>query len=331
MGENHHQAAKSSRLRIKHVGGEIVEVQGGHIVRSTGRKDRHSKVCTAKGPRDRRVRLSAHTAIQFYDVQDRLGYDRPSKAVDWLIKKAKSAIDELAELPPWNPLSTMTSTKKPRNQDEPKVVSTAVADDFRIGNEVQSLEKREMGDDDLDYNNSGSLQSFPEPILLHHHREHQVGIAQGYNYEHVLFSGTTALAGFDGSSAGWEEHHHQHPAEIGRFQRLFAADSGGGFLFGTPSQQPLPPGFGQNSQFFSQRGPLQSSNTPWVRAWIDQPIDEHQHHHHQIPQNINHQPVSSSIGFTTSSVFSGFRIQGQEEEHDSIANKLSSASSGFLH
>lgn len=80
--------------------GEIVEVEGGHIVRSTGRKDRHSKVYTAKGPRDRRVRLSALTAIQFYDVQDRLGFDRPSKAVDWLIKKAKTSIDELNQLPP---------------------------------------------------------------------------------------------------------------------------------------------------------------------------------------------------------------------------------------
>ncbi|TKY66786.1 Transcription factor TCP4 [Spatholobus suberectus] len=84
--------------------GEIVQVEGGHIVRSTGRKDRHSKVYTSKGPRDRRVRLSAHTAIEFYDVQDRLGYDRPSKAVDWLIKKAKPSIDKLAELPPWNPI-----------------------------------------------------------------------------------------------------------------------------------------------------------------------------------------------------------------------------------
>ncbi|XP_031498212.1 transcription factor TCP4-like [Nymphaea colorata] len=93
--------------------GEIVEVEGGHIVRSTGRKDRHSKVCTAKGPRDRRVRLSAHTAIQFYDVQDRLGYDRPSKAVDWLIKKAKPAIDELAQLPAWQP--TALSPTEPRH------------------------------------------------------------------------------------------------------------------------------------------------------------------------------------------------------------------------
>ncbi|KAK4769569.1 hypothetical protein SAY86_027719 [Trapa natans] len=83
--------------------GEIVPVQGGHIIRSTGQKDRHSKVYTAKGPRDRRVRLSAHTAIQFYDVQDRLGYDRPSKAMDWLIRNAKHAIEKLVELPPWLP------------------------------------------------------------------------------------------------------------------------------------------------------------------------------------------------------------------------------------
>ena len=68
--------------------------------RSSGGKDRHSKVNTAKGPRDRRVRLSVPTAVQFYDVQDRLGFDQPSKAVEWLIKHAKAAIDELAQLPP---------------------------------------------------------------------------------------------------------------------------------------------------------------------------------------------------------------------------------------
>ncbi|KAL7129475.1 hypothetical protein ABFS83_13G068600 [Erythranthe nasuta] len=114
MAESSHPP---SRVRLRNGGGggggEIVEVQGGHIVRSTGRKDRHSKVCTAKGPRDRRVRLAAHTAIQFYDVQDRLGYDRPSKAVDWLIKKAKSSIDELAQLPPWHP--TNCSAPPPNN------------------------------------------------------------------------------------------------------------------------------------------------------------------------------------------------------------------------
>lgn len=79
--------------------GDALKVNNGCIVRSKERRDRHSKVLTAKGLRDRRLRLSAHTAIQFYDVQDRLGYDRPSKAVDWLIQNAKVAIDKLMALP----------------------------------------------------------------------------------------------------------------------------------------------------------------------------------------------------------------------------------------
>ncbi|MCD9560365.1 hypothetical protein HAX54_018988 [Datura stramonium] len=108
---NHVKAGRGSTV------GEIVEVQGGHIVRSTGRKDRHSKVCTAKGPRDRRVRLSAHTAIQFYDVQDRLGYDRPS--VPGLAhQKAKPAIDELAELPAWKPTIGSAATNANLEQEQ---------------------------------------------------------------------------------------------------------------------------------------------------------------------------------------------------------------------
>nr|ATU32535.1 TCP1-like protein [Cymbidium ensifolium] len=68
------------------------------VSRISGGKDRHSKVWTVKGLRDRRVRLSVSTAIQFYDLQDRLGYDQPSKAVEWLIKAAADAIVELPEL-----------------------------------------------------------------------------------------------------------------------------------------------------------------------------------------------------------------------------------------
>ncbi|KAJ3669984.1 hypothetical protein LUZ60_010308 [Juncus effusus] len=68
------------------------------VSRASGGKDRHSKVYTAKGIRDRRVRLSVSTAIQFYDLQDRLGYDQPSKAIEWLIKAASNAIDKLPSL-----------------------------------------------------------------------------------------------------------------------------------------------------------------------------------------------------------------------------------------
>ncbi|KAJ4981010.1 hypothetical protein NE237_031847 [Protea cynaroides] len=136
----HHQPSSRIGLRVTAATGgergEIVKVQGGHIVRSTGRKDRHSKVCTAKGPRDRRVRLSAHTAIQFYDVQDRLGYDRPSKAVDWLIKKAKASIDELAQRPAWTPTTAASSA----------AAAPSIEQGYEEEGSVVGLSKRAMDD-----------------------------------------------------------------------------------------------------------------------------------------------------------------------------------------
>lgn len=63
-----------------------------------GGKDRHSKVCTIKGLRDRRIRLSAPTAIQLYDLQNRLGLSQPSKVIDWLIDVTRFEIDKLPPL-----------------------------------------------------------------------------------------------------------------------------------------------------------------------------------------------------------------------------------------
>lgn len=68
------------------------------VSKAFGGKDRHSKVCTVRGLRDRRVRLSVPTAIQLYDLQDRLGLSQPSKVVDWLLNAAKDEIDELPPL-----------------------------------------------------------------------------------------------------------------------------------------------------------------------------------------------------------------------------------------
>ncbi|RAL41268.1 hypothetical protein DM860_010062 [Cuscuta australis] len=61
-----------------------------------GKKDRHSKIHTAQGPRDRRMRLSLDVARKFFDLQDTLGFDKASKTVDWLLNKSRFAIDELA-------------------------------------------------------------------------------------------------------------------------------------------------------------------------------------------------------------------------------------------
>ncbi|PSR96391.1 Transcription factor like [Actinidia chinensis var. chinensis] len=370
MEETQHHRQTPSRLGLRHAGGEIVEVEGGHIVRSTGRKDRHSKVCTAKGPRDRRVRLAAHTAIQFYDVQDRLGYDRPSKAVDWLIKKAKAAIDELDELPPWKPTSGDQNNPHEPQQIRDSFGGTS-SNILLAGGDVQHQEQlmemtnaREndsggflpasldsdaiadtiksffpMGGASAETNNSSSMQfqNFPPPdllsrtggqrqqdlrlslqsmddqILLHH--QHQPP-----PQSQPLFSGL----GFDAAtSGGWWN--------AGGGDAASSGGGGGGFIFNSPP--PPTPFFGQNNQFVSQRGPLQSSNTPYVRTWIDPcSISAAADHHHQ---SVPLHPSFSGISFASVGGFSGFRIptrlQGEEEEHDGISDKPSSASSDSRH
>ncbi|PIN07623.1 hypothetical protein CDL12_19807 [Handroanthus impetiginosus] len=92
------------------------------VSRTCGGKDRHSKVCTVKGLRDRRIRLSVPTAIQLYDLQERLGLSQPSKVVDWLIEATKNEIDKLPPLPnfpQFHPQESSSSSLPdfPNNQD----------------------------------------------------------------------------------------------------------------------------------------------------------------------------------------------------------------------
>lgn len=98
------------------------------VSRASGGKDRHSKVLTSKGLRDRRVRLSVTTAIQFYDLQDRLGYDQPSKAVEWLLKAASSSIAELPSLNPAFPDTPkqLSDEKRSSENTEPGFESAEV-------------------------------------------------------------------------------------------------------------------------------------------------------------------------------------------------------------
>ncbi|KAI3767011.1 hypothetical protein L2E82_17092 [Cichorium intybus] len=59
------------------------------------KKDRHSKINTAKGPRDRRMRLSLDVAKKFFRLQDMLGFDKASNTIEWLLMKSKPAIQDL--------------------------------------------------------------------------------------------------------------------------------------------------------------------------------------------------------------------------------------------
>ncbi|PKA51635.1 Transcription factor TCP4 [Apostasia shenzhenica] len=278
--------------------GEIVEVHGSHIVRPAGRKDRHSKVSTAKGPRDRRLRLSAHTAIQFYDVQDRLGFDRPSKAVDWLIKNAKTAIDELAELPPWHPtaagasssaaVNPNTASEKPMPAAEPTGFLPLSLDSDAVAESIKSFFPMMSGagaaapaaSSDLSSGNQNlrlSLQSFQDPIFP------QNPAASGFHQ--AVFSERTQ------TMASWNL--------AGEYELNMPA----------PAFHPV---------VFAQRGTLQSSISPFFRPWTA-PID------HEM-QETTHPAASSFVFASNGGGFPEFRIpariQGEDDEHDGISNKL---------
>lgn len=59
---------------------------------------RHSKIRTSQGLRDRRVRLSIGIARKFFDLQDMLGFEKPSKTLEWLLTKSDMAINELKQM-----------------------------------------------------------------------------------------------------------------------------------------------------------------------------------------------------------------------------------------
>ncbi|XP_058187902.1 transcription factor CYCLOIDEA-like [Rhododendron vialii] len=63
--------------------------------KKAAKKHKHSKISTAQGLRDRRVRLSIETARKFFDLQDMLGFEKASKTIDWLLKNSNTEIKDL--------------------------------------------------------------------------------------------------------------------------------------------------------------------------------------------------------------------------------------------
>ncbi|GLJ40725.1 hypothetical protein SUGI_0841850 [Cryptomeria japonica] len=132
-------------------------------VRSSAAKDRHCKVSTVKGLRDTRVRLSHSIAVKFFDLQDRLGYAHPSKALDWLISKAQAAIDELPQ-PSYvsqsnctvcNSLSRSGSTSLPTDQIPKMLLS--LFHQHHLQQECQYLKPHIMARHDASNKNDSSV------------------------------------------------------------------------------------------------------------------------------------------------------------------------------
>ncbi|XVE64083.1 hypothetical protein DITRI_Ditri07aG0072700 [Diplodiscus trichospermus] len=92
---------------------------------SSSKRDRHSKINTAKGPRDRRMRLSLDVAREFFGLQDMLGHDKASRTVEWLLIQAKTEIKKLArrQLSLENHSCSVAAARSPSSASEGEVVS----------------------------------------------------------------------------------------------------------------------------------------------------------------------------------------------------------------
>ncbi|MED6171711.1 hypothetical protein PIB30_043346 [Stylosanthes scabra] len=113
-----------------------------------GKKDRHSKIYTSQGLRDRRVRLSSEIARKFFDLQDMLEYDKASNTLQWLFTKSENAIRDLARtkqehssIPDQNywltffspsPKNAKSSNNKDSSRDKRPTTTTSKKDNTRF-------------------------------------------------------------------------------------------------------------------------------------------------------------------------------------------------------
>ena len=329
-------------------GGEVVEVNGGHIAQAQaiGRKDRHSKVCTSKGPRDRRLRLAAHTAIQFYDVQDRLGFDRPSKAIDWLMEKAKAAIEALAtanssSLPNQNSTSAMNSAEQAclnlqQHHSESETIM-GLNSGFGYQNQQHSNENSINSLSFISEAANANVYKPSPPIQFHDHFPPELNSRTIIHTQDLCLSlqsfqdpvldndpshvspinfteqaANSASAGLSDLSAT--------DIEIGWFQRTMmswnsdTSSHGGGEDFVFNSLPPQQSALLCQNQLLSHRGPLQSNNLLSVSAWTNPPIP---------PISINSAPHNRSALSSQTSP----RFQIEEQEYNATSERSSSTCS----
>ncbi|KAI4386451.1 hypothetical protein MLD38_004382 [Melastoma candidum] len=106
--------------------------------RMSGKTDRHSKIRTAQGLRDRRIRLSLQVSRKFFDLQDMLGFDKASSTIEWLIAKSRGAIKGLSMR------KGGTSSKGGAETSECNVPRRKESGPI-LGNEVLGIEKGMLG------------------------------------------------------------------------------------------------------------------------------------------------------------------------------------------
>ncbi|KNA16555.1 hypothetical protein SOVF_087960 [Spinacia oleracea] len=106
-------------------------------------KDRHSKIRTAQGLRDRRMRLSLEVARPFFKLQDMLGFDKASRTVEWLLLQSKSATEEAVQSKNGSASDvTKCTTMSSTASDDCEVDSTIVVEGRKGGTSTPKVTKK---------------------------------------------------------------------------------------------------------------------------------------------------------------------------------------------
>ncbi|KAK4376497.1 hypothetical protein RND71_002793 [Anisodus tanguticus] len=196
--DNNHSAENSRSTRLNAI---IMEDESSNPVitskkrklsakprRRKGKKDRHSKICTAQGVRDRRMRLSLQIARKFFDLQDMLGFDKASKTIEWLFSKSKNAIKELSGNTPQENYSSDNNGAKSEYEDQRKLRKVESRDKpIRAKAREKTKEKmmiklghNKKGNQELDETKPKSIDKLGSNSQSLEHQFANVGIMERY-------------------------------------------------------------------------------------------------------------------------------------------------------
>lgn len=142
LAHNHHHHQTSFPLTAKMVDwdankndqvvinkeGEQQQKQIPMLRKRSCKRDRHSKISTARGLRDRRMRLSLDVARKFFGLQDVLGFDKASKTVEWLLNQACAEIKKV------------TRERSGQNQNQSSSTTTATGPGARTTSSISECE-----------------------------------------------------------------------------------------------------------------------------------------------------------------------------------------------
>ncbi|XP_028075743.1 transcription factor TCP5-like isoform X2 [Camellia sinensis] len=299
------------------------------VSRSFGGKDRHSKVYTIRGLRDRRIRLSVPTAIQLYDLQDKLGLSQPSKVVDWLLDATKHDIDKLPplQMPLGNftfhqPTATLVSHDLSTLQSSFSPFFNANSAYFKDGNKINyNVGNEQMMGKSKDWGSDATMgaklkgverETIGEKIKWMRTNEEESQDGNGGNYNpqvsaHDFFpiASHSSFSNMLSNTMPYSNYYHWDPSNLSLSQfgsHGFASQTEGsnntGHLASLPSSFLSPP-----------------SNFPPYHPYISAPTenDTRQINHFlpNLPMPSLH-PISSPVGVSTTS--KNFHLHSQNDE-----------------